>query len=627
MSNTNKDFVSDYFNQYPVFRYILPGLLLNGKNITNNVYMARQACWVLAQIYNDSNNYSVINPGAGAYSQTLFSARGVINSNMQTTDGVVVSKADIELLGIFLAVAAAAVNANPNATHNAIVANRDVAYANSLATPPANYTALLTALVDNSSTSGVGLTSDKATALGVLAGITAGGMATTNVAGLHAAIQLELNKLNTFNPPQYTGLTYNNYEISTPAATNLLFTRDLFAPTAGSYLSPISGNGADVYLIANMAQHSYLGAINRHVRPSNQYRYEFYQDKSNGVFQLRKYGPQGVEAEDFSRDFDKLVGANSFCKAFGVQSSTPNENVVCGQMIASCLGETTSDATQCRAHFKGLTDVSDHLRGWNVLADEQKRYMAYRVLNGLAIPPNLTKNGNYSYYDDNGNLIYSKDHLFSALNLAGTTIPGGAAGSATAANSKHVAYVVKLMELVGTIETKRKVGDNRPTHASFGRPTFITVPSVFVRSPGIMPMLPMMGFSRMGVGMAPMFGGSEVSNTTIQYGGNSADVRRIVDAIRNKIAILNKNGSGLSSDKIRYIDAKLNNLMSIGNEIETFDSILSNAISMANQYGPKEIIFSPNDLSNFKAKLEQSQAKLASKIGKIEQLGLVLSKM
>ena len=37
MSNIQKDYVSDYFREYPVLRYIMPSITVGGNNITDRL--------------------------------------------------------------------------------------------------------------------------------------------------------------------------------------------------------------------------------------------------------------------------------------------------------------------------------------------------------------------------------------------------------------------------------------------------------------------------------------------------------------------------------------------------------------------------------------------------------------
>lgn len=52
MSDSDKeiDLVKDYYEKYPVLKYILPGLKIDGIDVTHRVHMLRQAMWVLVQI-------------------------------------------------------------------------------------------------------------------------------------------------------------------------------------------------------------------------------------------------------------------------------------------------------------------------------------------------------------------------------------------------------------------------------------------------------------------------------------------------------------------------------------------------------------------------------------------------
>lgn len=52
--------ISDYYEEYPIMRYILPGLTHNGnrapqKNISNNAFILRQGAWVLSKILDDEH--------------------------------------------------------------------------------------------------------------------------------------------------------------------------------------------------------------------------------------------------------------------------------------------------------------------------------------------------------------------------------------------------------------------------------------------------------------------------------------------------------------------------------------------------------------------------------------------
>ena len=638
MSNTHKDLVSDYFKQYPLFRYILPGLMLRGQNITDSVYMARQACWVLAQIYNDENQYRGRTTGVNG---TLVSS-GNTALPVNTLNNL--SQADVELLAIFLQVSNAQFPANAT-NANALIRNRnDVAY--NSAAGIASFSDLLKALVDNSGPEGAGLTAGKVAALNDLLGLNATNLAVagTGAAATAAAVTFingptALGALNTFNPPSFNEPTLYNYDIATlatgGAGTNLLLDRDLFygnpAPAVGTQFKAISVISGSVYMFAHAAQNSYIGAMSRHVRPANLLRYEFYQEP-NGKFNLRTYDQNGQPvSQDFSNDFNKLVGTNDFCKAFGVQGALPTDVARCGQMIADCLGDVTADVGRCRANFKTIDDLSENLRGWNTLADDQKRYMAYRVLIGLGVNPSLdSKTGNYVFVDAQGNPIYTRDELFTFFGLAGTNLPpvGGApAVPATAATSKHVSYIHKLMGLVGTLETKRRVGDSRPTIAVAASPSFITIrPALLSMGLGL-PGLAMGGLRPVMPG-GVMFGGAD-SNliSTIQYGAGNDAVSKIVDTIRAKLGVLSQGKSTITAEKRTYIEQKLGNMLSLSGEIDSMDNLLTNAIALANQHGTKDIVFTETDLANFKAQLEARQQKMATSLNKMDRLSLVLSRM
>lgn len=52
--------ISDYYDEYPIMRYILPGLIHNSgaaphKNISNNAFILRQGAWVLSKILDDEH--------------------------------------------------------------------------------------------------------------------------------------------------------------------------------------------------------------------------------------------------------------------------------------------------------------------------------------------------------------------------------------------------------------------------------------------------------------------------------------------------------------------------------------------------------------------------------------------
>lgn len=49
-SDKEIDLVKDYYEKYPVLKYILPGLKIDGIDVTHRVHMLRQAMWVLVQI-------------------------------------------------------------------------------------------------------------------------------------------------------------------------------------------------------------------------------------------------------------------------------------------------------------------------------------------------------------------------------------------------------------------------------------------------------------------------------------------------------------------------------------------------------------------------------------------------
>ena len=60
----NIDYTSDYYEAYPAMIHILPGFNYEGKNISNYLFILRQAMWVLAKILDNNiqfNNYDDIN--------------------------------------------------------------------------------------------------------------------------------------------------------------------------------------------------------------------------------------------------------------------------------------------------------------------------------------------------------------------------------------------------------------------------------------------------------------------------------------------------------------------------------------------------------------------------------------
>jgi hypothetical protein len=381
--------------------------------------------------------------------------------------------------------------------------------------------------------------------------------------------------------------------------------------------------------------YSYLGALTHLTNVASSSKTEFVQD-THGRYVLKTTDSNGkVTVDEFNKFYqDIITDDGNFCKAFGVaKPGVATDNDKCAVMIAECLGTDLQDKDACKANFKGLSDVSDNLKGWNSLSKDQVRYAAYRVLLGYGINGSYNEKGDYTYLDVNGTPLMSDDDIKKYFTLD-VPIPVGAPGgpalpvppvpvgtplptpTVVPVPDKKIAYIKNLMKLVGTIIT--------PSKDPSGRPMMVKQLAPIQEVPFVPAFVPSMGMGVYGHMVRPLIGGYEENTITgIQYGGSVDDISKIVRRIQSKVDIL-RSRNAIPQDKVSYINDKISKLQSVGQSVETGESMINDYLIVSSQYPNKHIVFTDDDIKTIKAKLDADKQKLESKLNKFNKLDMRL---
>jgi len=664
MSNIQKDLVLDYFREYPVLRYIMPGLSVGFINISHRVLMLRQALWVMARIL-DADDDKYFGGPAGAAVIAGIPGWQLIQGNAPPAAGLAVATSypvavkdinltaeDVALVGIFLNAAAVTFDAFTDAQKDAVRAAiqsgkvlsdipRAVAAGGAVlgvpyAAAPQNFNVLLDALSDEIGANKVNRLKDLITATRANVGAAQGPVLGVANPLVHLGAPPAIPNLGTITTtPGFqpcTCITFHNIDIGSlfrvtanivPANTWALFQNAVTTDAAGN-----------VYLIASRAAASYFGAqVMNITRQSGKYRHEFVQGPT-GLFELHTYDGQTLKTTDFTAQLTKLASRGDFCKVFGGSGSHP----VCSTMVNDCLGNAGYDVAKCQTHFRRLPEVSTNLKGWNQLHDEEKRYFSYRVLLGLGFHPARDSQGNPTYLNA-GQLAYSDADIITQLKLAGAPAEGyftnatgmiaafapvaGLPGSVVAGavpttaaidqlNTQKLEYVKKMMTNVGTIVVPMSANSaGRPKIRDVKAATGVSLVGTFVPTLAV-PIL----------SMRAMIGGAaeEIATSQILYGGGVEDANKITTSIQHKIKLLEEDGKGLSPQKKQYIQSKLDSFTQLGSKIDAIEQLLISHITLKAQYPNKELVFTDADIDSFQKKQADDKRRMAEKLSKLQNL-------
>jgi hypothetical protein len=669
MFNREKDLISDYLKEYPVLRYIMPSFTHNGINVTHRVHVLRQAYWVLVQILNAKNvptnldvktfyedTKTTLNKTAGsaasgkaakfveqtsAHSTTTAAGKDIVDPRDLATaylDNATLglTRDDVQLLAHFLRLAQTNFNlngaGNMNVVMSAIAKDKSIVY-NKPATGANKFAQLLDVFNDSSN----GLSTEKLDLLKALADAPSipaleewDGTATTPVAKLREIANFNslatFSALEPFNQPLFHTQSLDNLFYTqkvTVAATsitagtvpsqgkNVTGTTEALYPSFLLLNSIIIDSASKVYLMCSQAQNSFTNSMGPVVGVGAEFTFRFEQN-ANGLFQLKKLDKNGqVVSENFTQKFAELVEGNEFCRAFGSGKVDAKENVACGSLIADCLGENTHDVNRCRANFASVNKPSKNFRGWNRLAQDERKYISYRILLGLGVPGRWNAESNLTFVNDFGP-IYTDDELKAIL---GNQIT----------KQEQLDYIKTLMTTVGTIEalSKKVDGVTRPSLAAITRPNFIEINPRVVGG--------VMGVAGLRGAMSPlMIGGAQESQVSmIQYGGRPEDANKIIDSINDKIKTLKQiNPRALPESKESYIRNKLVKFGQLANEINGLENVVIAYITAAAQHSSKDIVITEMEIKALKDQENQKKSQMSQKINKFEGFGsLVMNKL
>jgi hypothetical protein len=581
MFNREKDLISDYLEEYPVIRYIMPSFTHNGKNVSHRLHILRQAYWVLVQILKADDANKVL-----ADSSKFDNSNEALDLNLTVND--------IKLLSLFLAIAKEKFTDSKDSIIDTISSGKDIIFTGNK-TDTNTYDLFLTALEDHTN----GLSPKKVMILKKLA---------SNTISTVTSDPKNYDKLSSFIPIEsYTKPLF--YQVSLDWIFYIKGIKtDKIELTNRSILDP-NGN---IYIICSLAQNSFTYSMGPAKQNRPNYSFKFEQN-ANGLFILKKIDTKTnqISEHDFTADFAKLVQGNEYCRFFGAGVATGDEKTNCGVLIASCIGETTHDVKSCRINLLKVDTPTTKFRGWNTLSLDQRRYFAYRILLGLGIPGNWDKNGNLTFIDESGKPIYSIDEIKSF-------IVDDADNKEKLSKDKNkftpnAEYVLTLLKTVGTIVTySRPNVSGRPSMSAISKPSFITIN-------------PRMG-GNFGLSSFKLFGGANESQfETIQYGGGTADAEKIIASIKQKIDALDKiNPRALPSDKKAYINDKISKFYNLAQEIDNYEQLLVSYITIAAQYPTKDIVITEQEIDRFRSESNKKKTAMAQKIQKFDTLQLKL---
>lgn len=616
MFNGEKDLISEYLNQYPVLRYIMPSFTNNGINVSHRLHILRQGYWVLVQILNSSFKKADGSDLAAASFIAANKAIAVPELNL--------SAQDVELLALLLQIAAedfVVDNARKVATiTNLLKSSETIVFdlAKLKTDGNAKFLDLLTVVLDDSN----GLTDKKIAVLVELSdkvktvlspGTVPDPADSTKTKPAVLADIANYNLLGSFSVarPFHEALVHTvNVEKLFPVVIGvpiLLTLRSIYS---------LSGS---VYLMCSQAQNSFTYAMGPLIKPSEGFTYAFEQN-DNGLFILKKMGKKNeVISDNFSERFAELAKDNEFCRVFGAGKASKDPlkadeaKFACGSLINDCIGESTHNVERCRLNFVNVEVPTKKFRGWNKLALDEKRYVSYRILLGLGIAGRYNEDGDLEFVDRIGEPIYTPDFL-KAL------IPN--------AKDVHVDYVKSLMKTLGVIKTNSKVGGlSRPSLGKVSQPLIGLV--INPRLSGVLGMGNLRGVLGNSLNM---FGGAQQEEnqvSTIQYGGSVEDINKITGSVMNKIETLKEmNPRALPKEKEKYIVGKLHSFRALANEVDKLEQLVVTYITLASKYQSKDIVFTELEIKAANEESSRLKQQMSSKINKFEKLGnLMINKM
>jgi hypothetical protein len=589
----NKDLLNDYFKTYPVLRYLMPKVTNNvNKDVTNRLFFMRQAAWVLLTIINKNINIKTAAGVTDAYSSNTLKIFTENDLNLLSH----ILKSVLASLGTF--------DINSLVSFETDLKQGYISYDNNKLT---DFKRVLSGAVSDDDKFKYILEILKLPIDVINSLITLSKMTTDDVMNAAGgAIKPAVDNLKAITA--LSDLPFSNYSIG---LNNLLLKQ------IASKFDVVSNT------IVLPKVYSYIGAMIDITNTTSSSKTEFVQD-TQGRYILKTTNKNGkVTIDEFNKFFlDLITKDDQFCKSFGVNNPDANDNEICSKMFAECLGTDLQNKEACKANFKGLSDVSDNLRGWINLSPEQQRYAAYRVLLGYGINGSYDKSGNYTYVDVNGTPLMSDNDIKNYFTFD-VKIPVGAPGNDLGPAplvvpnvEKKIAYIKKLMQLVGTIIT--------PSKDSSGRPMMVKQLPVIQQLQFVPAFVPTMGMGVYGHMVRPLIGGyDENAITGIQYGGDSSDIENIVKRIQSKVAIL-RNRNAIPQDKVSYINEKITKLQSVGRDIENGESIINDYLTVSSLYPNKNIIFTEDDIKTIKTKLDEDKQKLESKLNKFNKLEMRL---
>ena len=584
----NKDLLNDYFNAYPVLRYLMPKVMNSNGDVTNRLLFMKQAAWVLIKLLQSNTN--------------VVASRGRVDLfNKQTLTTFTAS--DLHLLSVVLKELVKSLPAEfKSANFIADLKKNEIDFNSGVAPLPAplpSADVIFKYILDVLNITSNSFTDDKVASLVLLSKWPH--TDTVQAAPVVVVVANDVQRLSDSN------LLYS-VELSELLKYNL-----------ATEFRPISSKLTITFALPKVD--SFIGSLVQFKPSATTSRSDFVQDM-NGRFVLRTTESDGkVSLDEFDTFFSKLIKDDKdFCKAFGSNKDVPGENEKCAVMVAECLGNDLVDKEACKVHFKDLGSVSKTLVAWNGLSDDQKRYAAYRVLLGYGITGSFNRNGDYAYIDEKDLPLLGDDDIIKHFSLN----PGDAA------LSDKVAYIKRLMTKVGVIITQSR----DPT----GRPMMVKPEPAkqlqLLFTPALIPAIGMGGMAGMGMGMGmgsgfghmmrPMVGGNEETAITgIQYGGGMNDIKNITRRIKHMIDILRQRNA-IPSDKVTYINDKLSKLIVVANEVDNGESMLNDYLIVSSQFPNKNNVFTEDDIRNIKAKLDADKKKMEDKLNKFSKLEMRL---
>ena len=627
MFNREKDLISEYLKQYPVLAYIMPSFTNNGINVSHRLHILRQGYWVLVQILNADNSNSAFIAASG---KTVADNFVDASKACLAIPSLNLTKEDVELLSLLLQIVKKDFDKNKakaEMVRNVVSQSSDVVFDLSKLKLDGNdeFKALLEFFQDDTN----GLNPNKIAVLDALAasgvvltpadkvpdtspGKTAGATRDATVADIP-----NYGLLGTL-----TAVRSYPYSLLHTVTLDKLFPNNVTGatvPAKVTFKSIFALNGS-VYLMCSLAQNSFTYSMGPLVKPSDQFNYVFEQN-DNGLFVLKKMDSKtnSVIASNFDSRFAELAENNEFCRVFGAGKASKDPlkeadaKFACGTLINDCIGENTHNLERCRANFLNVEVPTKKFRGWNKLANDERRYVSYRILLGLGISGKYDNDGNLEFFNDKTGVYAHDDAVIKAL------IPK--------INDAQLEYVRTLMRTLGVIKTNtsKVAGTTRPSLGKISAPG-----TSMVLNPRVVGVLGVAGLRQVLGNNLNMIGGAQENNvSTIQYGGSQADITKITDSINHKIETLKAvNPRALPQEKEAYIRGKMADFARVASEVEQLEHLIVTYITLAHKYAAKDIVFTELEINAAKEEADRKKQQMSQKISKFEQLGsLMINKM